>query len=62
VRACEAIIKALQSDNAPLHLVLGRYALEIARTKIELLRKELDAWEETSVGADYPESQANVAR
>jgi NAD(P)-dependent dehydrogenase (short-subunit alcohol dehydrogenase family) len=62
VRACEAIIKALQSDNAPLHLVLGRYALEIARTKIDLLRSEFDAWEETSVGADYPESQANVAR
>jgi NAD(P)-dependent dehydrogenase (short-subunit alcohol dehydrogenase family) len=62
VRACEAIIKALQSDNAPLHLVLGRYALDIARTKIESLRKEFDTWEETSIGADYPEGQANVAR
>ncbi len=62
VRACEAILKALQSDNAPLHLVLGRYALDTARTKVESLRKELDAWEETSLGADYPESQVNVAR
>lgn len=62
VRACEAIIKALQSDDAPLHLVLGRFALDTARTKVESLRKELDAWEETSLGADFPESQANVAR
>src|ERR1700680_310928 len=62
VRAGHAIIKALESDNAPLHLVLGRIALDTARTKIELLRGELDAWEETSLSADYPESQATVAR
>ncbi len=62
VRACEAIVKALESDHSPLHLVLGRIALETARTKIEKLRGELDAWEETSLGADYPESQATAAR
>src|ERR1700688_4340979 len=44
VRAGEAIIKALESDRAPLHLVLGQIALETARTKIEKLRSELDAW------------------
>ena len=62
VRACEAIIKALQSDNAPLHLVLGKHALNTARAKIELLRNELDAWEETSLGADYPDSQVAAAK
>jgi NAD(P)-dependent dehydrogenase (short-subunit alcohol dehydrogenase family) len=62
VRAGEAIIKALESDNAPLHLVLGLIALETARTKIEKLGGELDAWEETSLSADYPESQAAAAR
>ena len=62
VRAGEAIIKALESDNVPLHLVLGRIALDTARSKIELLRRDLDAWEETSLSADYPESQATVAR
>jgi NAD(P)-dependent dehydrogenase (short-subunit alcohol dehydrogenase family) len=62
VRACEAIMKALQSDNAPLHLALGKRALDTARSKVELLRNELDAWEETSLGADYPESQATAAR
>ncbi|MBZ5661986.1 MAG: oxidoreductase [Acidobacteriia bacterium] len=62
VRACKAILKALESDNAPLHLVLGAIALETARTKIEKLSGELDAWEETSLGADFPETQAATAR
>jgi NAD(P)-dependent dehydrogenase (short-subunit alcohol dehydrogenase family) len=61
VRAGEAIIQTLESDNAPLHLVLGMIALETARTKIEKLRGELDDWEETSLSADYPESQAAAA-
>ncbi|HXP79416.1 MAG TPA: oxidoreductase [Verrucomicrobiae bacterium] len=61
VRAGEAIIKALESDHAPLHLVLGLIALETARTKIEKLSGELDAWEETSLSADYPESHAATA-
>lgn len=62
VRAGEAIIKAVESDHAPLHLVLGRIALDTARSKIELLRRDLDGWEETSLSADYPESQATAAR
>ena len=62
VRAGEAIIKAVKSDNSPLHLVLGRRALDTARSKVELLRRDLDAWEETSLSADFPESQATVAR
>ncbi len=61
VRAGEAIIKALESDNPPLHLVLGLIALETARTKLEKMRGELDAWEETSLSADYPESHAAAA-
>ncbi len=62
VRACKAILKALESENMPLHLVLGAIALETARTKIEKLTAELDAWEETSLGADFPEGQAAAAR
>ena len=62
VRACEAIIKAVESDDAPLHLVLGRMGLDTVRSKVEKLRGELDAWEETSLSADYPEGQATAAR
>jgi NAD(P)-dependent dehydrogenase (short-subunit alcohol dehydrogenase family) len=62
IRACEAIIKALESDNMPLRLVLGAIALERARIKIEQLRSEIDAWEETTLSADYPESQTAAAK
>jgi NAD(P)-dependent dehydrogenase (short-subunit alcohol dehydrogenase family) len=61
VRAGKAILKALESDNAPLHLTLGLIALETARSKFDKLRVELDAWEETSLSADFPESQAATA-
>jgi NAD(P)-dependent dehydrogenase (short-subunit alcohol dehydrogenase family) len=62
VRAGEAIIKAVEADNSPLRLALGRRALDTARSKVDLLRRDLDAWEETSLNADYPESRATTAK
>jgi hypothetical protein len=44
-----------------LHLPLGLIALETARSKVESLQREMDAWEETSLSADYPEAQAASA-
>jgi NAD(P)-dependent dehydrogenase (short-subunit alcohol dehydrogenase family) len=58
VRAGEAIIKTLDSDHPPLRLVLGQIALDRARIKIENLSSEVEAWEETSRSADYPEGIA----
>jgi NAD(P)-dependent dehydrogenase (short-subunit alcohol dehydrogenase family) len=58
VRAGVAIIKTLESYNPPLRLTLGQIALEAARTKFGKMSTELDAWAETSLSADYPESQA----
>jgi NAD(P)-dependent dehydrogenase (short-subunit alcohol dehydrogenase family) len=60
VRAGEIIIKAVESENMPLHLVLGKVAVETARSKIELLRRDVDAWEEIALSADYPEHQTVV--
>ena len=62
VRAGEAIIKAVESEKAPLHLVLGRIALDTARAKVDLLQRDLDTWQETALSADYPDSQATAAR
>jgi NAD(P)-dependent dehydrogenase (short-subunit alcohol dehydrogenase family) len=53
-RAAEAIIKAVESPNPPLRLLLGKAALRGARAKLELLKKDIDDWEETTIGADYP--------
>lgn len=62
IRAGEAIIKALESENMPPRLVLGAIALERAQIKIEQMRNEIDAWEETTLSADYPDSQTASAR
>jgi NAD(P)-dependent dehydrogenase (short-subunit alcohol dehydrogenase family) len=62
VRAGEAIIKALESNNPPLRLVLGKVALDRARIKMEQLQNDLDTWKETTLSADYPESQSAGAK
>jgi len=54
VRAAKAIVKAVESKNPPLRLLLGVAALKGARNKIEQLKKDFDAWEETTTGADFP--------
>jgi short-subunit dehydrogenase len=58
VRAAKAMIEVVQSSNPPLRLVLGRMALETARSKLELLRQDFNAWEKTSIDADFPAAQA----
>lgn len=55
VRAAKAIIKAVESDEPPLRLLLGKAALKGARNKLEILKKDFDTWEETTTGADFPE-------
>ena len=55
VRAAQAIIDAALSDTPPLRLLLGKMALDIARRKLDSMRGDFDAWEATTVGADYPE-------
>jgi NAD(P)-dependent dehydrogenase (short-subunit alcohol dehydrogenase family) len=54
VRAAKAIVKAVEDANPPLHLLLGVAALKGARNKLEVLKKDFDAWEDTTTGADFP--------
>lgn len=54
-KAAEAIIKAVESENPPLRLLLGAGALKGARNKIQQLQKDFDAWEETTLAADAPD-------
>lgn len=53
-RAATAIIKAVESPTPPLRLLLGRDALQDARAKLELLRRDFDNWAETTSSADFP--------
>ena len=56
VRGAQAIVDTVESSNPPLRLLLGAMAVEGARAKLEELRKEIDAMEAVSLGADYPQT------
>ena len=54
VRAAKAIVKAVETENPPLRLMLGVGALKGIRNKIKELQVDIDTWEETTVWADHP--------
>ena len=54
-KAAEAIIKVVNTSEPPLRLLLGRMAFKNANLKIDSMRKDFTAWEETTIGADDPE-------
>ncbi len=57
VRAAIAIIRAVEDSNPPLRLLLGKAALKNARLKLDALKKDFDAWADTTEGADFPEEK-----
>jgi len=54
-RAVKAIIKAVEAENPPLRLLLGKAALAGGRGKIETLRRDFEAWADVTEAADFPE-------
>lgn len=57
LRAVHAMIAAAESAQPPLHLVLGALAMQRMRGKLDLWKTELDAWQATTLGADFPEGE-----
>ena len=55
VQAAKAIIKAVEANEPPLRLLLGKAALKGARMKLAELKNDFNAWEETTTGADFPD-------
>ena len=53
-RAAQAIMKVVDSPNPPYRLLLGNGALKSARAKLDLLKKDFDTWEETTIWTDNP--------
>jgi NAD(P)-dependent dehydrogenase (short-subunit alcohol dehydrogenase family) len=54
-KAVEAIVAAVSAPKPPRHLLLGKIALNRFRGKLDAWREEIAAWQETTVGADFPE-------
>jgi NAD(P)-dependent dehydrogenase (short-subunit alcohol dehydrogenase family) len=53
-RAAEAIIGAVQAEEPPLRLLLGKAALDVATARLDSLKSNFDAWRDVTLGADYP--------
>jgi NAD(P)-dependent dehydrogenase (short-subunit alcohol dehydrogenase family) len=54
VRAAAAIVEAVQAAQPPRHLVLGAMGFDAVRKRLAETLAEVDAWKQTSLGADYP--------
>ena len=54
-RAALAIISAVTAKSPPQRLLLGRSALLRAREKIAAMAADFNAWETTTLEADYPQ-------
>lgn len=57
VRGCRAIIEAVESENPPHWLLLGKAALKNGRLKLDAYKADFDAWAAVSEGADFPEEE-----
>jgi NAD(P)-dependent dehydrogenase (short-subunit alcohol dehydrogenase family) len=55
VKAAEAMIQVVESENPPLRLLLGKAALKGARIKLEELKKDFETWASVTEAADFPE-------
>jgi NAD(P)-dependent dehydrogenase (short-subunit alcohol dehydrogenase family) len=55
VRAGEAMIRVTEIENPPRHLVLGAWGFEAVTSRLKQRIAEIEAWRETSLGADFPE-------
>jgi NAD(P)-dependent dehydrogenase (short-subunit alcohol dehydrogenase family) len=53
-RAVEAVVAAISDPNPPRHLLLGKLALTRFRQRLDDWKAELDRWQETTEGADFP--------
>ncbi|MFJ3469104.1 oxidoreductase [Pseudomonas sp. NPDC090203] len=52
VKAADAMLKLIASDNPPAHLLLGSDALKLVRDKLAQLEAEITAWEAVTRSTD----------
>jgi NAD(P)-dependent dehydrogenase (short-subunit alcohol dehydrogenase family) len=52
-KAAAAIITAVEAENPPRHLVLGKIAYTRMTQRLDQWKQELETWRELSLGADF---------
>jgi NAD(P)-dependent dehydrogenase (short-subunit alcohol dehydrogenase family) len=58
VRAAQALLNLIESDNPPVHILLGTDALRLVRTHLTKLLEQIAAWEPLSQSTDFEVQQA----
>ncbi|KAA5970264.1 MULTISPECIES: oxidoreductase [unclassified Pantoea] len=56
-RAAAAMIAITEHDHPPRHLVMGAWGHDAVTSKLKERLAEIEAWKQTSVETDFPESQ-----
>jgi NAD(P)-dependent dehydrogenase (short-subunit alcohol dehydrogenase family) len=56
-RAVAAIVKAVESADPPLRLLLGKAAVAVAKSKLNALKKDFDVWAKVSASVDFPDGE-----
>ena len=54
VLAAEAMIQITESENPPLHLVLGAWGVDAVANKLNATLAEVEAWRDTGLATDFP--------
>jgi NAD(P)-dependent dehydrogenase (short-subunit alcohol dehydrogenase family) len=52
-KAAAAMITAVEAENPPKHMVLGKIAYTRMTQRLDQWKQELDAWRDVSLGADF---------
>lgn len=52
-KAVSVMLKAVDTENPPLHLPLGPAAFQIAERKLAAFRKDMDAWRDIALHTNY---------
>jgi NAD(P)-dependent dehydrogenase (short-subunit alcohol dehydrogenase family) len=60
VRAGEAMIRVVEAADPPRHLVLGAWGLDAVTGKLSDTLKEIEAWREVGLAADYPPGERDA--
>lgn len=53
IKAAQVMLKLIDSNNPPMHLLLGSDAVRLVKEKLELLQREFSEWETLSLSTDF---------
>jgi NAD(P)-dependent dehydrogenase (short-subunit alcohol dehydrogenase family) len=56
-KAAAAMLKLMQSDNPPAHLLLGSDAVRMVGEKLKALEADFEAWKPVSLSTDFEEGK-----